>query len=302
MHMLTLKYMVTVAEMGSFTRAAEKLYVSQPALSQSIQRLEAELQVHLFQKKNGRSVPTLAGQIVVEKGLKILELHRELLSEISNVNDLRAGILNIGASPFYQKVYLSRWLSAFQARYPGMEVTVLEGFTQNTVTDILRGELDLGLVSNPVPDNVEECMEAFNEEVLLAVPPSYPINAQYRADSGDYTEVDLSDFKEMNFISYRSGRNMTQLMWDECRQAGFMPQIVFKCGSTESVNAMIANGMGVGFVPDTLVNNCPTNQQAVYYRLRGHRIIRHFSFVRKKNSKSSPAQQCFLKLVKELSE
>ena len=303
MHLLTLKYVATVAELGNYTKAAEKLYISQPALSQSVHRLEAELQVQLFNKRGGRLVPTAAGEIVLEKGTKILELHRELLNEVSHINELKAGTLTIGVSPFYQKVYLSRWLAAFQAHYPGVEVAVQESYSQNTIESILRGELDVGLVSAPIPDTVEECMKAFEEEVLLAVPPSFPINAQYKVtDHEDYPEVDLSDFREMNFISYRSGRNMTQLMNNKCMEAGFVPKIVIRCSSAESVNAMIASGMGVGLVPGAIADICPPHQKAAYYRLRGGPTMRQFSFVRKKNSKVSPAQRCFLALVEAVSK
>lgn len=303
MHILMVQYVTAVAETGNISRAAEKLFISQPALSQSIRRLEAELQIQLFQKKNGRFVPTAAGEIVIDKGMKILELHREMLNEISNINNLRGGTLNIGVAPYYHKIYLSRCLSEFQARYPGVEVAVQESFTQNTISGILSGELDLGLVVTPPDlDTVETCIEAFDEEVLLAVPPGFQINSQYRVDDGNYPEVDLSDFKEMSFISYRPGRNMTKLMNDKCEQAGFVPHIVFKCSNAESLNAMIASGMGVGFVPGSIAEICPPNQRAVYYRLRGDRIMRRFMFVCKKKSKKSLVQQHFLRLVEERSE
>lgn len=300
MYMLTLKYVVTVADLGSYSKAAEKLFVSQPALSQAIRRLETELQAQMFQKQNGRSVPTLAGEIVVEKGRRILELHQELLSDISNINELRAGTLNIGVAPFYHKVYLSRCLSDFHARYPKVEVAVQEGFTQSTISGILAGELDLGLVSSPFPDTVEECALAFEEEVLLAVPPGFAINGQYCPERGVYPEVDLKDFRDMNFVSYRPGRNMTLITKEQCRRAGFAPNIVFRCGSTESVNAMIASGTGVGFVPGSIAEICPASQQAVYYRLSGGKIMRKFFFIHKKNKRLNPAQKRFLELAQEL--
>lgn len=300
MHLQTLKYVVTVAELGSYSRAAERLFISQPALSQSIRRLEMELQVQLFEKKGGRSVPTLAGEVLVSRGRKILELHREILDNISRINELRAGTLNIGVAPFYHKVYLSRWLSTFHARYPGVEVAVQEGFTQSTIAGLLAGELDLGLVSNPFPNTVDECAVAFEEEVLLAVPPGFAVAAQYQSMQGEYPEVNLADFADAKFVSYRSGRNMTQITKEQCMKAGFAPDIIFRCGSTESVNAMIAGGTGVGFVPSAVAEICSPSQKAAYYRLHSGRVMRKFSFVCRKNATLNIAQQTFLQLAHQL--
>lgn len=302
MHTLKLKYAITVAEMASYSKAAKKLYISQPALSQSIRRLEEELQVKLFDRKNGRMVPTLSGQIIIDYGRRMLALQHEMIDEISNVNNLRIGTVTIGISPFYQKNYLSKWLPEFQMRYPDVEVVVQESYTQTTIAGIINGDLDLGLVSNPIPDTVDECIKAFEEEVLLAVPPNNAINNKYKAKGNDFSEVDLSDFKDMNFISYRSGRSMTQLTIAKCEHSGFIPRIVFKCGNAESVNAMIARGLGIGFVPGLIADICPPNQRAVYYRLKNERIMRSFSLICKKNKKITPTQLCFIKLIKEMSE
>jgi len=300
MHMLKLKYAITVAEMGSYSKAAEKLFISQPALSQSIRRLEDELQVKLFHKKNGQMAPTLSGLVIIEYGRKILELQQEMIDEVSDMNNVCNGTLTIGVSPFYQKLYLSQWLPAFQECYPGVVVAVQECYTQATIAGVINGDLDFGLISNPIPDTVYECIKVFDEEVLLGVPPNHVINDRYKESNEELPEVNLSDFKDINFISYRSGRNLTQLMIDKCMQAGFTPHVVFKCGSADSVNAMIANGMGVGFVPGAIAEICPPNQRAIYYRLKNDKMMRRFSLVCKKNKKITPIQQCFIKLTETM--
>ena len=301
MQLTTIRYVVMVAETGSFTKAAELLYVSQPALSQAIARLEQELKVQVFYREHGAVTPTPAGQIIVQEGKKILALEKDILRRVDELRQSGVGSLVLGGAPSYQRYYLSRVISLFQSQYPYVQITLRESYSNLLCDDLLKGTVDIALISDPIPPGIE-AVPVFDEEIFLALPPDHPLVEQLPKEGTPYPVADLAICRDESFITYRPGRRITDVLIRETKRSGFTPKILTESASTESANAMIQQGFGVGLVPSVTVELCPACRHARYYRLRPEGLMRQFWLARRAGAYTRQAQRAFFEGARRLGQ
>src|SRR6516165_11851923 len=148
MEMHQLRYFVAIARTGSFSRAAEQCFVSQPSLSQQIQKLEKSLGQRLFDRLGRRAALTDAGRLLLERAEAILETVDDVQRRLRD-DDPQGGSLSVGAIPTIAPYLLPRILPAFLKKYPRVEMTIQEDVTQHLVTSVVAGDLDLALLALP---------------------------------------------------------------------------------------------------------------------------------------------------------
>lgn len=299
MQLVGIQYVVTVAEMGSFTKAAEMLYVSQPALSQAIQRLERELNTSIFIRQKNTISLTPAGHIVVNEGKKILELEQKIRRQVKGISEWDVLSLNIGSAPSYQRLYLSKLISKYKNLFPYIELKLREGYSPELCEEILNGRLDAALVCAPVPDGVDS-IPIFSEEVFLAVPPDHPLVELFSRSGDPYPVADLSLCKNYQFISYFPGRRIDDIFKLVFLESGYVPNILTACSSTESANTMVYHGMGLGIIPASTIELCPKEMHAKYYRLRPEGVFRYFVLARTSGEYKSKAQKELFLIASQL--
>ncbi len=302
MQLQVIQYVLKVAETGSFSKAAELLFVSQPALSQSIKRLEDELGVELFRRENNTVTVTSAGELFLEDGKIIAELNERIKKKMHDAQGLKYGDISIGVSPFYEKYYLSKILPEFHKQYPGVQIKVIENYTGVLEELVMKKKIDLCIISIPLSIPSLHFEPLFEESILLAVPPQHPINSQICSKPGEGRPVaDLSLFKNDKYIMYKQGRRMRAIGMDLCNQAGFIPDIIYETHNCETINALIAGGMGVGFIPMATEICCPPEQRAVYYFLQSQKAVRTFAVVFNDDKYHSTAVEEFIRIARSLS-
>lgn len=283
MHLTTIRYVVTVANFENITKAAQFLFISQPALSQAIRRLEKELHVQLFVREHDKVTLTPAGHVFVQEGVKLLELEEAMLKKLEEFQQRRERTLAIGSAPTYQRFYLSKVLSAYQAKYPWTKIILKDGFSIGLYQELLTGKLDIALAAEPAPKGIF-FMPVLREEVFLAVPREHSLvrvfSTEPDADS-PYPVADLTLCRDADFIATSEGRAIRMIFMQETQRAGFMPKILTTCTGTESLNTMVFHGLGLAMVPSTTVNLCPRDQRPRYYRLRHGGLFRTFGLARK---------------------
>jgi len=290
-------YVLNVAETKNFTQAANNLFVSQPALSQSIQRLEHELGTCLFQRGHHQVTLTPAGETFCREGKKVLELTNQLKIEVQKADDLEGQKLSIGISPFYEKYYLSQILPEFKKQYADINIRVIENYTSELEQSVKKGELDLCIMALPLTVPSLSYVPIFKEKVLLAVPPFHWSTHLYSKSEEENRPIDLTLFKSDPYIMYKPGRRMRRMSFQLCREAGFSPNIVFETQSCEAVNAMIAKGMGIGFLPMAVEFSCPSDQQPVYYPIDSQKAVRTFAIVYDKKNDKNKTLNKFIKMI-----
>jgi len=239
----TMRYVLAVAEHENFSLAAQACHVGQPALSQQIAKLEKELGVALFHRNSRGATLTQAGETFVRRAREILQLSDALGSEMASYAGLRRGALDLGIITSLQCINFGGLLSAFCANYPDISVNITQSGTHNLIRQLTERKLDLAFLNRPLsglPNGVG-FLKLGEDEYHLALPDDHPL-----AKRG---QVSLAELKQERFIFHQTGQVAAQLCLEACREAGFEPNIVCRCGSPTTGMYMVQGGLGIALFP-----------------------------------------------------
>jgi len=245
MELRQLQYALAIAKELNFSRAAEKLHIAQPSLSQQLAKLEKEIGVQLFSRNTNSVELTYAGKIFMGKAQKIIDTVEMLKREMDDISQMRKGRLVVGSLPITGSHILPLVLPVFHARYPDIEIQLVEETTRNLEALTASGETDISLLSLPLADPSLSWETLVEEEICLAVPHGHPLAEADRRRDG----VRIEDLKGEPFIVLKKGQGFRMITVDLCRKAGFEPNIVFESSNIDTVQALVAAGMGIAFVP-----------------------------------------------------
>lgn len=238
MDLLQLKYFQVVAQLEHMTRAAEKLYIAQPSLSQSIARLEEELGVPLFDRQGRRIHLNQFGRAFLKRVERIFLELEEGKREVADMAGLERGSIALAVASTQP---LPELLSGFLARYPRVRFRLFQQQSLATVVQQLeRGEIDLCISSPPIEEPGITWVPLLTEELFLLVPNNHRL-----AGRGS---IRLIEAAEEAFISLKPGHGLRDLMDDLCKQAGFVPNVAFEGDETATVRGLVSAGLGVSFV------------------------------------------------------
>ena len=237
-----LEAVAAVARLGSFTRAAEELFVAQPALSATVRRLEDELGLRLFDRTTRRVALTPAGEAFVRRAERVLGDLREMRAEMADHAGAARGRLRVGAW-YTVDPWLPEMLSPFHAAHPAVEVTVRE-VNSDRMLDLLRaGDLDVALpVLRPGLDLDEiELLPYIEEPFVLAAPPRSPLAAM--------RSVTLADIAGEPLITFNPGSSLRRLVEQAFAASGVEPRVALETIETSAARAMVSSGLGVAILP-----------------------------------------------------
>lgn len=244
MELRQLQYALAIAKELNFSRAAEKLHIAQPSLSQQLAKLEKELGVRLFSRSTNAVELTYAGKIFMDKAQTIIDTVEMLKREMDDIAHMRKGKLIVGSLPITGSHILPLVLPAFQAKYPDIEIQLVEDTTRNLEALTASGETDISLLSLPLADPSLAWEPLIEEEICLALPPGHPL-----AERAEKDAVHIGNLKGEPFVVLKKGQGFRTITVDLCREAGFEPKIVFESSNIDTVQALVAAGMGIAFVP-----------------------------------------------------
>jgi DNA-binding transcriptional LysR family regulator len=252
-----LQYVIQLALDKNFSRAAEKLHIAQPSLSQQIAKLERELGILLFQRNTNSVDLTYAGSIFAERAQKILDLVAQLQQEMDDISQMRKGRLMIGSLPITGAHVWPMVLPVFQQRYPEIEIVLVEETTAVLEQLTASGQTDVSLLTLPMHEKSLDYIPLIEEEIYLALPPKHPLTEQKDG-------VSLSSVASEPFILLKKGQGFRETSIKLCEDAGFTPKVVFESSNIETVQSLVAAGMGVAFVPQ-MVARAGWSQHAPAY-------------------------------------
>ena len=241
MEMNQLRYVVAVARTGNFTRAAEQCRVSQPSLSQQIQKLEDELGERLFDRMKRQTKLTPYGEAFLPRAVRILEETELAMREASEARSLLSGTLTIGVLPTIAPYLLPSAIGMFARKYPGVEIVIQEDTTAQLLKQLAACEVDFALASNPIQDRRFETRELFSEELLLALPPGHRL-ARRRT-------VPAATLKDERLIVMREGHCLGDQVLGFCEHRDVKPTISFRGAQLETIHALVAAGLGLSLIP-----------------------------------------------------
>lgn len=292
-----LEYMIKIADEGSITRAAARLFISQSALSQQLQKLETELGAPLFRRSKSDWTPTPEGQVYLDNAREMLRIKQKTYTLIADMANRRSGYLSVGMTPGRGSDMFSYVYPRFHELYPEMTVEPRELSVRAQQAQIRRGELDIGFVT--LTDNqktIDEYITLFREEILIALPERYPVNEKYLQTNDPYPTLPLTELRYEPFILMYKESTIRQTLDQIFRDAGFSPTILFETSSNQTILSIIRAKLACGMLPYHYVRQKPEGIR--FYRLP-FRPSWNVCVSYQKGAYLSKAAKDFIRLVKE---
>ena len=236
-----LRYFCAVAELGSFSRAAEHTHVSQPSLSQQILKLEAELGARLFDRL-GRSVRlTDAGKSFLPRARAVLRELEAARGDVSESKDSVSGHISVGVIPTVAPYFLPPVLTSFSRRFPDAAVSIIEEITPALLERLRAGSLDLAILALPVRGHEFDSLPLLTESLYAALPARHRLARR--------KTIGLRDLRKEPFLLLRDGHCFRENTVAACDRARVSPQVVFESGQFSSLLGLVRAGVGVSLVP-----------------------------------------------------
>jgi DNA-binding transcriptional LysR family regulator len=234
-----------VALHGSFTRAAEALHLTQPAVTRQIAALESELKTRLFDRL-GRSVQrTAAGDALHTYAEQIVRLAREARHAVTDVGAGGAGRLAVGASSTLATYVLPTLLRQFRETNPRVEISVHTGVSAQVLQMVIANEADLGLITGDAEDKVVATVELAEYDTCVVVPPLHPLSGR--------KVIHASDLAGSPLILMGAGTNLRAYIDRVLGAAGVEEQVTMELDNVEAIKRMIEAGLGISMLPEVSV-------------------------------------------------
>ena len=243
MDLKQLEYFVRVAELGSFTRAAQVLGVAQPALSRQVRLLEVELRQNLLTRNGRGATPTEAGQVLLEHGRGILHQVERAREELGRVRSGLSGRVAMGLPPSVARVLAVPLTRAFRERLPDAQLSISEGLSTAMQENLLNGRLDIAVLYNPSPMAGIELRPLLTEELLLVQPrpPGLPEDPPPPA-------LPLREIAAMPLVIPSRPNAIRMHVEAEMAAIGCRPQIALEIDGVSAILDLVADGAGVALL------------------------------------------------------
>jgi LysR family hydrogen peroxide-inducible transcriptional activator len=289
MELHQLRYFVAVAQMGSFSRAAERCHVSQPSLSQQITKLERGLKQRLFDRLGRRVVLTDAGRLLLERATAVLGAVEDAERQMRDAVNLEGGQLAIGAIPTIAPYVLPAALKRFVARHPLVELTIHEQVTKQLVAATATGDLDLAFLALPVDDERLIAEPILTEHLLLALPLRHRFAKRRR--------ITIQDLADERFILLDEMHCLGEQVISFCRAGGCQPRIACRSAQISTILSLIELGQGISLIPE-MARTTDAGTKKVYRHLVDGEPTRTVAAVWHRNRYRSPMAERFLHCVR----
>jgi DNA-binding transcriptional LysR family regulator len=289
-----LRVFVTAAEEGNFSRAAERLQLSQAAISQNIHSIEKEYGVELFIRR-GRTVElSEAGQAILPMARDVLHSSYKFEDAMQNANNQVGGELLIGCSTSSGRYLMPSLLSMFQKQFPGIRSRIKVMSREEVLDQLLNEKIPLGLTSRMFEHHDLESEPIFTEKVILVVPPNHPWAAN--------GHVDPKDIVGQPIIMREESSGTRETLLEGLRVNGVTPDmltVVMELGSSEAIELAVERGMGIAFVTEMIAARGLSLGLIKRVEMGGLTLERNIYLARRRNYPFTRAQSLFWSFAKD---
>ncbi len=241
-----LKILQTIAIEGSFKKAAEKLYISQPAVSLQIQNLEKQLNIPIFYRDKRRARLTETGQLLLKYAERILNLCEETCRGLEEIQTLQSGVLIIGASQTTGTYLMPRLIGIFRHKYPQISIELQVHSTRQIARGVANGQIDLAVVGGKVPYDLKPTLDIISyaeDELALILPPSHPFST--------LKYIQKEDLYRLKFIALDTKSTIRNVIETTLIDNGIDSRqfkIEMELNSVEAIKNAVQSGLGAAFV------------------------------------------------------
>jgi LysR family transcriptional regulator, transcription activator of glutamate synthase operon len=292
MDLRQLRYLVALAEEQHFTRAAAREHVAQPALSQQIRRLEDELGLPLVERTTRHVEITHAGSLLVGRARRILAEIEAAEAELLALKGLESGRVNVGTMHTMGPIDVSLALAIFHERHPAIELTVREEASEELAEMIRDDVLDLAFLS--VTERVQShglgLHQLVSEELVVVLPPGHRFERRRR--------VRMAELEAEEFISYRAGARLRELLFYAGDDAGFEPRVTLESNESQRIRRLVSRGMGVAILPRS--DAVGSGADVAVVALSDPPLSRDITLAWRRERRQPPAVAAFLALARSV--
>lgn len=303
-----MEYVYAVYQEKSFSKAAQKLFISQPSLSATVKRVEQKVGYPIFDRSTKPLSLTECGEKYISAVEKIMAVENEFVDFINDWGELKTGSLVLGGSSLFSSWILPQIMGAFSRKYPLVKIALVEENTSGLEKLLQSGSVDLVMDNCLLDSSVFDRCEYREEHLLLAVPGIFSINEKlqgYGISAEDIRKgiflnpevpgVPLEYFEKEPFILLKPDNDTGKRAMNLCQDHGFTPNVVFELDQQQTAYNVTCSGLGISFVSDTLVSLGTDNPNVIYYKLEGKDNTRKLFFYWKKGRYFSRVMEEFLK-------
>ena len=287
MELEQLKHFLKVSEFSNFTRAAEAVGLSQPALSRSIARLEEELGQPLFERQTRNVALTDSGNMLLVRARQILSMVDDAKAEIHD--DGQTGQIRVGAIPTIAPYFLPERLKAFQQRFPQSRIIVQEDTTENLLKKLSDGEVDVAIAAFPIEAKYLHAERLFDEELLLLMSVDNPLATK--------KSIQVKDIETLPFVLLGEAHCLTDSVMSFCKQKSFHPLSVERTSQLVMVQELVALNHGISLVPE-MARKLDSSERRVYRSLEGRKPTRTIVMVINSYRYQTLLQKSFQEIIR----
>lgn len=288
-----LRVFYTVAKRLSFTKAAEELFISQPAVTKHIHELEQQLGVKVFERIGNRIKLTVAGQIMLKHAETIFTTYRNLEYDINQLKSSQGGLLPIGASTTIAQYFIPPLLAKFHQRYADVEISLIMGNTEQIEQALLEKNIELGIIEGKSKNPLLKYVELAKDEIVLVG------NARHTYGQDD--KLIANDLKQIPLLMREHGSGTLEVILDALSQLKLKPtdlNIAMYMGSTESIKSYLANSNCVAFLPLQAIKRELEAGDFKLLSMKNFSLVRKFHFIYLQGQQDKLAQH-FIRFAKQ---
>lgn len=244
-----ISYFMTVAQEESFSRAAEKLGVSQPTLSMAVKKLEEELRVQLFYSFNRKQLLTEEGARLRSGAVKIMEAYQETLESVTNFDDATSGVVKLGLSPLFGACFFGNILPSFSEAYPNIKINMIEDGAKKIDELVEKGEVDIAVtLGADRPPSFENCHFSIQRNVAL-------LHKSHRLAGAETLTV--AELRDESFAIFNQDFLLHYRIMSACHAAGFHPKIVLLSSQWDFMVEIVSCNRGISILPKPVLDKHP---------------------------------------------
>ncbi len=292
------EYVLTINEERSFSKAAKRLYISQPSLSQYINRLEGQLGVTIFDRNTIPLSLTYEGELYIKAIKNIINIIENLQKNFDDITELKKGRINIGLTPSKANNPLPVILPIFKKKYPEIDIIITEATSSELEDMLLKGAVDVCMMNLPIKAKGISFEPIMKEDIYIAAPPDFV--PKTISDAVPYPKIKISELEKEPFILLHPDQRLRQVADKVFDFANIKPKIMLETRSIETALRLSASGMGFSFVPESFIKFSDLTNHPKYYSIEEKDINWTLVVAYRENVYRTKAVDAFAKIVKEI--
>ncbi|MFP4087722.1 MAG: LysR substrate-binding domain-containing protein [Desulfobacteraceae bacterium] len=287
-----LRVFCLAAKHENFTTAAEKLFITQPAVTAQIRQLESDCNLKLFKKRGRKVYLSDEGKILYPYVKRVFEYEKELEDVIEDMRELKRGILRLGTTKAYARYFMPWIITRFRETYPHIKIHLDEGSSHDMTLSLVNFQNEIAIIAK-AQDHPDVCFIPFSmEEVRLIAAPDHPLTGNY--------DVPFDQVAKEPIIMKEAGSGTRRLVNQLFAGHGCTPDILMETSNTEFIKQVVQRGDGISFLVKQSVAMELEEGRLAAISLEGARIFLDVSIAYLKNQHLSPPAQAFLDLLGKL--